>query len=205
MSGKSAAPVQGNGGYDIHLSNYLFSELNPTTDNTITGDVPCTYYQHLLNTATSMGLNASCEEGDKLCSSIYENPAFNDDGLFHVCWLGISRALLELMGQLEIKQLLVYSDKGRAAAAHYGDVIMGAIPSQITSHTIVYWTVYSDADQRKHQSSASLTFVWWIHRGLVNSPHKWPVTQKMFPFDDVIMRNKTDTQLRFHEFSAVIG
>ena len=46
---------------------------------------------------------------------------------------------------------------------------------------------FSDADQRKHQSSASLAFVWGIHRGSVNSPHKWPVTRKMFPFDDVIM------------------
>ena len=45
----------------------------------------------------------------------------------------------------------------------------------------------SDADQRKHQSSASLAFVRGIHRGPVNSPHKWPVTRKMFPFDDVIM------------------
>ena len=42
-------------------------------------------------------------------------------------------------------------------------------------------------DQRKHQSSASLAFVWGIHRWPVNSPHKWPVTRKMFPFDDVIM------------------
>ena len=63
---------------------------------------------------------------------------------------------------------------------HYGDVIMGAIASQITSLTIVYSTVYSDADQRKHQSSASLAFVRGIHRGPVNSPHKWPVTQKCF-------------------------
>ena len=51
----------------------------------------------------------------------------------------------------------------------------------------VYSTVYSGADQSKHQSSASLAFVWGIHRGPVNSPHKWPVTRKMFPFDDVIM------------------
>ena len=71
---------------------------------------------------------------------------------------------------------------------HYRDVIMGAIASQITSLTIVYSTVYSDADQRKHQSSASLAFVRGIHRGPVNSPHKWPVTRKKFPFDDVIMR-----------------
>ena len=70
---------------------------------------------------------------------------------------------------------------------HHSDVIMGAMASHITSLTIVYWTVYADADQRKHQSSASLAFVWEIHRGPVNSPHKWPVTRKMFPFDDVIM------------------
>ena len=36
---------------------------------------------------------------------------------------------------------------------------MGAIASQITSLTIVYSTVYSDADERKHQSAASLAFV----------------------------------------------
>ena len=70
---------------------------------------------------------------------------------------------------------------------HYSDVIMGAITSQITSLTIVYSTVYSNADQRKHQSSSSLAFVWGIHRWPVNSPYKGPVTRKMFPFDDVIM------------------
>ena len=64
---------------------------------------------------------------------------------------------------------------------------MAPMASQITSLTVVYSIVYSDADQRKHQSPASLAFVWGIHRGPVNSPHKWPVTRKMFPFDDVIM------------------
>ena len=64
---------------------------------------------------------------------------------------------------------------------------MGAIAPQITSLAIVYSAFYSGADQRKHQSSASLAFVRGIHRGPVNSPHKWPVTRKMFPFDDVIM------------------
>ena len=74
------------------------------------------------------------------------------------------------------------------ATAHYDDVIMNAIASQITSLTIVYSIVYSDAHQRKHQSSASLAFVRGIHRGPVNSRHKWPVTRKMFTFDDVIMK-----------------
>ena len=69
----------------------------------------------------------------------------------------------------------------------YCDVITGAIASQITSLTIVYSTIYSGADQRKHQSSASLVFVREIHRSPVNFPHKRPVTWKMFSFDDVIM------------------
>ena len=64
---------------------------------------------------------------------------------------------------------------------------MGAMASQITSLTIVYPTFYSGADQRKHQSSAPLAFVREINRWPVNSPHKGPVTRKMFPFDDVIM------------------
>ena len=65
---------------------------------------------------------------------------------------------------------------------------MSVIASQITSLTIVYSTVYPGVDQSKHQSSASLAFVWGIHRRPVNSPHKWPVTRKIFPFDDVIMK-----------------
>ena len=69
---------------------------------------------------------------------------------------------------------------------HYSDVIMGAMASLITILTSVYSTV-RPADQRKHQSSASLAFVRGIHRRPVNSPHKWPVRRKMFPFDDVIV------------------
>ena len=49
-------------------------------------------------------------------------------------------------------------------SSHYCDAIMGTVASQITSLTIVYTTVYSDPDQSKHQSSASLAFVWGIHR-----------------------------------------
>ena len=70
---------------------------------------------------------------------------------------------------------------------HYSDVIMATITSQITSLTIVYSIVYADADQRKHQSSASLAFRRGTHRGPVSFPHKRPVLRKMFPFDDIIM------------------
>ena len=60
--------------------------------------------------------------------------------------------------------------------SHYSDAIMGAMASQITSLTIVY----SGADQRKHQSSMSLSFERGIHRWPATSPHKWPVIWKMF-------------------------
>ena len=75
----------------------------------------------------------------------------------------------------------------RVAIIYYSDVIMGAMVSQITSLVIVYLTVPSDADQRKHESSASLALVRGIHRWPMNSPHKGLVTRKTFPFDDVIM------------------
>ena len=88
--------------------------------------------------------------------------------------------------------------------SRYNDVIMGAMASQISSVSIVYSTVCSGADQRKHQSSASLAFVRGIHRWPVNSSHKCPVTRKMFPFDDVIMTsqvaNYTGLTLVFNPF-----
>ena len=65
---------------------------------------------------------------------------------------------------------------------HFTDVTMSPMASQITNLRIVYSTVYSGVNQRKHQS-----FVWRIHRGPVNSQHKRSVTRKMFSFDDVIM------------------
>ena len=67
------------------------------------------------------------------------------------------------------------------SARYYSDVIMSTMASQITSVSIVYSIVCSGEDQRKHQRSASLAFVRGIHR--------WPVTRKTFPFDDVIMES----------------
>ena len=65
---------------------------------------------------------------------------------------------------------------------------MGTMASQITSLTVVCSTVYSGTVQRRHQSSVPLAFVRGIHRWPVNSPHKVPVTRKIVPFDDVIMK-----------------
>ena len=92
-----------------------------------------------------------------------------------------------------------------ASSLHYNDVIMGAIASQITSLTIVYSIVYSVADQRKHQSSASLAFVREIHRGPfiqvqikenIKAPRHWPLCGK-FTGDRLFRyRSKKTSKLR---------
>ena len=96
--------------------------------------------------------------------------------MFHLSWI-------------QLQWTLYYVDScGLHKIFHpYNDFIMSAKVSQITSLMIVYSSIYSGEDQRKYQSSASLAFVWGIHRRPVNSPHKGPVTRKMFPFDNVIM------------------
>ena len=64
---------------------------------------------------------------------------------------------------------------------------MGAMASQITGLTIVYSSVYSGADLKKNLKGQSVTGLCeGIHRWLVKSPHKGPVTRKRFPFDDII-------------------
>ena len=93
----------------------------------------------------------------------------------------IFKCISRMGGNSQPKHLLEHG------IGHYDGVRIGEIGSQITNLTIVYSTVYSGTDQSKHQSWASLAFVWEIHRRPVNSPHKWPVTRKMFPFDDVFM------------------
>ena len=100
--------------------------------------------------------------------------------LFHLC-------NLLLVGYQQTRDAIITS----LLRQHYNDVIMSAMAFQITSITnllLFAQPFIQGADQRKYQSSASLAFVKAIYRWLVNSTHKGPVTQKMFPFDDVIMK-----------------
>ena len=108
--------------------------------------------------------------------------------------IGILEVLFNIGANVMFAHVVHYTGAGYWCGAfvshgflHYSYVIMGTMACQITSLTLVYSTVYSGADQRKHQSSASLAFVWGIHRWPANSPHKGPVTRLMFPFDDVNM------------------
>ena len=77
----------------------------------------------------------------------------------------------------------------QGTSTHYKYVMISAMASQITGVSIVYSTVCSGGDQRKHRSHASLTFVSEI----VNSPHKGSLTPKMFQFDDLITCLRHDT------------
>ena len=83
-------------------------------------------------------------------------------------------------------------------ALRCSNVIMSAMVSQIAGVSMVCWTVCSGADQRELQSSASLAFVRGIHCWPVNSPHKGPVTRKMFPFDDVINKHGGGVQCQIN-------
>ena len=102
----------------------------------------------------------------------------SDEWLFHV-----KPRILERKTVQTVCMNLGVSSWLSQVCGHYNDVIISAMASQITCLTIVY----SGADQRKQQSSASLAFVRGIHRWPVNSAHKGPVMRKMFPFDDIVM------------------
>ena len=78
----------------------------------------------------------------------------------HYCPL-VLWGIRRLPGDYFVVSLDIFFDN---QSSHYSDVIMSTIASLITSLAVVYSTVYSDADQRKHQSSASLAFAWGIHR-----------------------------------------
>ena len=109
--------------------------------------------------------------------------------ILYTCHALLRDKLLSCSRRCGIRLLkAIYCDKWYIIwQTHYGDVIMSTVASQINSLMIVCSNVYSGTDQRKHQSSASLAFVWGIHHWPVNSPRKGPVTRKMFPFDDAIM------------------
>ena len=92
-------------------------------------------------------------------------------------------------GLIDIKLWLFQVMIADRQTGRCSDVIMSAMASQIAGASTVDLIVCSGASQRKYQSSASLAFVRGIHWGSVNSPHKGPVTRKMLPFDDVIMRH----------------
>ena len=82
----------------------------------------------------------------------------------------------------------------------YG-IIGYTFEARTTNHLLSHYSDVYSTVQRKHQSSASLASVRGIHQWPLNSSHKWPLTRKMFPFDDVIMQKV----LHFPEFVLIIS
>ena len=81
---------------------------------------------------------------------------------------------------------------------------MGMLASQITSQAFVYSNVYSGADKRKYQSSASLAFLWGIHRRPVNSPHKWSVMRSFDVLFGLHLNKRLSKQSRRRWFETPV-
>ena len=73
---------------------------------------------------------------------------------------------------------------------HYSDMITRAMASQITGFSLLCSNVCSGADQREHANSASLAYVKGNQRWPLDSLHKGPVTEKIFPFHEGIMEKR---------------
>ena len=112
------------------------------------------------------------------CDDIWQHKTLSSLVQIMACHLFSAKPLPEQMMTHELDFRYQYSlkcdsqDKGliqqnvfeHICKLHYNDVIMSMMTSQIRSVSIVYWTICSGADQRKHQSSVSLAFVRGIHR-----------------------------------------
>ena len=70
---------------------------------------------------------------------------------------------------------------------------MGAMPSQITSLTIVDLTVYTDADQRKRESSALLAICAANSAVPGEFPPQRPVTRSFHVFFDLRLHLMTSS------------
>ena len=82
---------------------------------------------------------------------------------------------------IHLALFLILSPSPGYITIHYSDITLSSMASQITGMSTVCSNVCSGAHQRKHQRSAPLAFVRGIHRWPKVSPHKGPVTRKMFP------------------------
>ena len=82
--------------------------------------------------------------------------------------------------RLSISRFMCRSVSSQALQWHYSDLIMSTMASQRTAVWIVCSAFWLGTDQREHQSFESLAFVRGIHCWPVDSPHKGPITRKLF-------------------------
>ena len=116
------------------------------------------------------GSTVTCKQSNGFVREDYVEWKFDEDAIWrHGIWsilVPIRAVAFDLILKMPFAKCLL----------HNGDVIMGAMASQINSFAIVYSTVYWGANQRKYQSCPSLAFVLGFtgHSSL----HKCPVTRK---------------------------
>ena len=145
---------------------------------------------------------------DPMCSHRQVQALSKTEIIYHNLWGGMAIYIMKstekakkvvclLLVMLVVSLWTLLKFFGSGCIWHYSDVTMSTMEYQINSLAIIYSTVYLGVDQRQHQSSASMAFVWGFHRWPVNSPHKGPVTRKMFPFDDVIMASHMFTTVHY--------
>ena len=72
-------------------------------------------------------------------------------------------------------------------SVHYSDVIMSMKASQTPASRLFTQPFYFRHRSKKTSKLRVTGLCVGNHRWPVNSPHKRPVTRKIFPFDDVIM------------------
>ena len=126
---------------------------------------------------------------------------------FNICSLGTS-----IRGDSSIMNFRVITTWCRFAdcwfiisevhKTHYSDVMMNPMASLTTGVSIASSAVCSGTNKK----NIKVLRYWplWIHRWPVNSPYKWPVMRKMFPFDDVIMHSLTLSQWSSSGFPVAI-
>ena len=112
-------------------------------------------------------------------------------------WIGTEDGISHYLNKRWLSRLVHMCAPGLSISLRWRQNGHNGVSNHQPRHCLL--NVYSGANQRTHQSSASLAVVRGIHRGPMNSPHKWPVTRKMFPFDDVIMSSYFPVQLTEHE------
>ena len=111
-------------------------------------------------------------------------------------WISITQLLISISSTSDSINVYII----QSWRYHYTDVI-----SQITSLPVVHSNVYSGAQQRKHQTSVSLSFVSRIHHWPVNSLHKGPVTlwycKQHYSEWDKVTFNTLNSQMTTHSLS----
>ena len=138
---------------------------------------------HLENTLHILRIAFFSTSSDRCTSIIYRTLSSGERSRIFFR-LPINRRLCPTLLSLYTHRYIM---EAPIAMVNYNGVIMSIWRLKSPALPLFTQPFIQGKDQGKHQSSASLAFLRGIHRSPMNSPHKGPVTQKMFPFDDIIM------------------